>query len=103
MFNQKTSTMSISKIAVIEEVEFHFDFMIDAPEDAVRIADEVIDLYEMLAIMEYLGPKTDAEYMNFAMQAYHHSISSMRGEMFVEQVKRQFKAWRATYSYAPGQ
>jgi hypothetical protein len=53
--------------------------------------------------MEYLGPNTDAYYMDFAMQAYHHSISSMRGEMFVEQVKRQYKAWRATYSYVPAQ
>lgn len=95
--------MSISKIAVIEEVECHFDFMIEKPEDAIAIADEVIDLYEMLAVMEYLGPKTDAEYMNFAMQAYHHSISSVRGEMFIEQVKRQYKAWRATYSYVPVQ
>ena len=95
--------MSISRIAVIEEVEFHFDFMIEKPEDAIAIADEVMDLYEMMSIMEYLGPNTDAFYMGFAMQAYHHSISSVRGEMFVEQVKRQFKAWRKTYSYAPVQ
>lgn len=103
VFNQKTSTMSISKTAVIEEVEYQFAFMIEKPEDAIAIADEVIDLFEMLAVMEYLGPNTDAFYMGFAMQAYHHSISSMRGEMFVEQVKRQYKAWRATYSYVPEQ
>ena len=102
VFNQKLNNMSDLRIAVIEEVEYHFGSMLETPEEALAIADEILDLYEMLAIMEYLGPHTDAHYLNFAMQAYHHSVSSVRGEMFIDTVKRQFKGWKESRGYKAG-
>ena len=63
VFNQKLNNMSDLRIAVIEEVEYHFGSMLETPEEALAIADEILDLYEMLAIMEYLGPQTDAMFM----------------------------------------
>ena len=102
VFNQKLNNMSDLRIAVIEEVEYHFGSMLETPEEALAIADEILDLYEMLAIMEYLGPQTDAYYLNFAMQAYHHSVSSVRGEMFIDTVKRQFKGWKESRGYKGG-
>lgn len=102
VFNQKLNNMSDLRIAVIEEVEYHFGSMLETPEEALAIADEILDLYEMLAIMEYLGPHSDAYYLNFAMQAYHHSVSSVRGEMFIDTVKRQFKGWKESRGYKGG-
>ena len=89
--------MSISRIAVIEEVEATFHYMIDGPEDALTIADEVLDIYHMLTVLEYLGPNSDAYYMSFAMQAYHHSIGSSRGELFLFRLERDYKAYISTY------
>ena len=89
--------MSISRMAVIEEVEVTFDYMIEAPEDALTIADDVLEIYHMLSVMDYLGPNSEAYYMSFAMQAYQHATSSTRGEMFLDKLQRDYKAYINTY------
>lgn len=89
--------MSITRIAVIEEVEVVFDYMIEAPEDALTIADDVLEIHHMLSVMEYLGPNSEAYYMSFAMQAYHHATSSTRGEMFLDKLQRDYRAYINTY------
>lgn len=89
--------MSISRIDVIEEVEVVFDHMIEAPEDALTIADDVLEIHHMLSVMEYLGPNSEAYYMSFAMQAYHHATSSTRGEMFLDKLQRDYRAYINTY------
>jgi hypothetical protein len=85
------------KDLVIEEVEATFDYMLDDATDAVNIADEILDIYHMLSTMRYMGDKSEAEYVQFAFSCYHHSVSSMRGYAFVENLKRQFKAFRGTF------
>lgn len=85
------------KDLVIEEVEATFDYMLDDATDAVNIADEILDIYHMLSTMRYMGDKSEAEYVQFAFSCYHHSVSSMRGYAFVENLKRQYKAFRGTF------
>ena len=71
--------------------------MIEAPEDALTIADDVLEIHHMLSVMEYLGPNSEAYYMSFAMQAYHHATSSTRGEMFLDKLQRDYRAYINTY------
>lgn len=85
------------KDLVIEEVEATFDYMLDDATDAISIADEILDIYHMLSTMRYMGDKSEAEYVQFAFSCYHHSVSSMRGYAFVENLKRQYKAFRGTF------
>ena len=85
------------KDLVIEEVEATFDYMLDDATDAVNIADEILDIYHMLSTMRYMGDKSEAEYVQCAFSCYHHSVSSMRGYAFVENLKRQYKAFRGTF------
>ena len=85
------------KDLVIEEVEVLFDYMIEDSMDAIGIADEILEIYHMLSTMRYLKRKSEAEYVQFAFSVYHHSISSTRGHVFLENLKRQYKAFRGTF------
>ena len=85
------------KDLVIEEVEQMFDYMIEDDMDAISIADEILDIYHMLSTMRYLKRKTEPEYVQFAFSVYHHSLTSMRGYSFLENLKRQYKAFRGTF------
>jgi hypothetical protein len=90
--------MSISRIAVIEEVEVVFAHIIQEPDDALSIADEVLEIYHMLIVMEYLGPNSEAYYMSFAMEAYYHACISTRGDMFLDKLQRDYRAYINTYT-----
>lgn len=85
------------KDLVIEEVEQVFDYMIEDEMDAITICDDILEIYHMLSTMRYMGDKSEADYVQFAFSCYHHSVSSMRGYAFVENLKRQFKAFRGTF------
>jgi len=97
MENTQTHAMQTLKMMLIEELETTFDYLIHEENDAATYAEEILDIYHKLTLMQYMGSRSEAWYLNFALEAWHHSIGSSRGAAFLYNLERQYKAFRCTF------